>query len=153
MPTGEETEASKARIDELMQLVDESTRLFYEAMDDDLNTAEALGYIFRMVGAALTMGVTVKEPPSASEKVALRLLYERLINLLGVLGFDVAELEAPERLEDALSEQLLNLLVEVRGQLRQRRIFDLADLIRSKLGELGILLEDTPQGTRWRRAD
>jgi cysteinyl-tRNA synthetase len=106
-----------------------------------------------MVGAALTMGVTVKEPPSASEKVALRLLYERLTNLLGVLGFDVAELEAPERLEDALSEQLLNLLVEVRGQLRQRRIFDLADLIRSKLGELGILLEDTPQGTRWRRAD
>jgi len=83
----------------------------------------------------------------------LRLLYERLTNLLGVLGFDVAELEAPERLEDALSEQLLNLLVEVRGQLRQRRIFDLADLIRSKLSELGILLEDTPQGTRWRRAD
>ena len=69
------------------------------------------------------------------------------------MGFDVAELEAPEQLEDALSEQLLNLLVEVRGQLRQRRIFDLADLIRSKLGELGILLEDTPQGTRWRRAD
>jgi len=52
-----------------------------------------------------------------------------------------------------LSEQLLNLLVEVRGQLRQRRIFDIADLIRSKLGELGILLEDTTQGTRWRRAD
>jgi len=153
MPTGEETEASKARTDELIQLVEESTRLFYEAMDDDLNTAEALGYIFRMVGAALTMGVTVKEPPSASEKVALRLLYERLTNLLGVLGFDVAELEAPERLEDALSEQLLNLLVEVRGQLRHRRIFDLADLIRSKLSELGILLEDTPQGTRWRRAD
>ncbi|MFA0741732.1 MAG: hypothetical protein DFNUSKGM_001846, partial [Candidatus Fervidibacter sacchari] len=153
MPTGEETESSKVRTDELMQLVDESTRLFYEAMDDDLNTAEALGYIFRMVGAALTMGVTVKEPPSASEKVALRLLYERLTNLLGVLGFDVSELEAPERLEDALSEQLLNLLVEVRGQLRQRRIFDIADLIRSKLGELGILLEDTPQGTRWRRAD
>lgn len=153
MPTGEETESSKVRTDELMQLVDESTRLFYEAMNDDLNTAEALGYIFRMVGAALTMGVTVKEPPSASEKVALRLLYERLTNLLGVLGFDVSELEAPERLEDALSEQLLNLLVEVRGQLRQRRIFDIADLIRSKLGELGILLEDTPQGTRWRRAD
>ena len=151
MPTGEETESSKVRTDELMQLVDESTRLFYEAMDDDLNTAEALGYIFRMVGAALTMGVTVKEPPSASEKVALRLLYERLTNLLGVLGFDVSELEAPERLEDALSEQLLNLLVEVRGQLRQRRIFDIADLIRSKLGELSILLEDTPQGTRWRR--
>lgn len=153
MPTGEETEMAKERADELTQLVNESTRLFYEAMDDDLNTAEAIGYIFRLVGAALTMGVTVKDIPSASEKTALRLLYEWLTTLLRVLGFDVSEIEAPERLEDALSEQLLNLLIEVRGQLRQSRIFDLADLIRSKLGELGIALEDTPQGTRWRRAD
>ncbi len=149
--TGEETEASRERAMELTQLVDESTRLFYDAMDDDLNTAEALGYLFRMVGAALTIGATVKELPSYSEKLALNLLRERLTNLLAVLGFDVAELEAPERLEDALSEQLLNLLIEVRGQLRQRRLFDLADLIRSKLGEFGIALEDTPQGTRWRR--
>ncbi len=149
--TGEETEVSRERAMELTQLVDESTRLFYDAMDDDLNTAEALGYLFRMVGAALTIGATVKELPSYSEKLALNLLRERLTNLLAVLGFDVAELEAPERLEDALSEQLLNLLIEVRGQLRQRRLFDLADLIRSKLGEFGIALEDTPQGTRWRR--
>ncbi len=149
--TGEETEVSRERTMELTQLVDESTRLFYDAMDDDLNTAEALGYLFRMVGAALTIGATVKELPSYSEKLALNLLRERLTNLLAVLGFDVAELEAPERLEDALSEQLLNLLIEVRGQLRQRRLFDLADLIRSKLGEFGIALEDTPQGTRWRR--
>lgn len=149
--TGEETEASRERAQELLQLVEESTRLFYEAMDDDLNTAEALGYLFRMVGAALTLGVAIKELPSTSEKQALNLLRERLTNLLSVLGFDVTELEAPERLEDVLSEQLLNLLVEVRGQLRQRKIFDLADLIRSKLSELGIALEDTQQGTRWRR--
>ncbi len=149
--TGEETEASRERASELTQLVEESTRLFYEAMDDDLNTAEALGYLFRMVGAALTVGVTVKEPPSRSEKIALNLLRERLTSLLSVLGFDVSEIEAPERLEDALSEQLLNLLIEVRSQLRQRKIFDLADLIRSQLSELGIALEDTPQGTRWRR--
>ncbi len=149
--TEEETEGSKERATELTQFVEESTRLFYEAMDDDLNTAEALGYLFRMVGAALTVGTTIKELPSRSEKVALNLLGKRLTNLLSVLGLDVAELEAPERLEDALSEQLLNLLIEVRGQLRQRKFFDLADLIRSKLGELGIALEDTPQGTRWRR--
>ncbi len=150
-PDGEETEATFERAKELTQLVNESTRLFYEAMDDDFNTAEALGYLFRMVGAALLLGTTTKEPPSPAEKFALRLLYERLTNLLSVLGFDVAELEAPERLEDALGEQLLNLLVEVRAQLRQRRLFDLADFIRTKLSDLGILLEDTPQGTRWRK--
>lgn len=152
MVTGEETEAAKERVSELTQLVNENTRLFYEAMDDDLNTAEAIGYIFRMVGAALVLGTTVKDLPSRSEKVALQLLYERLTTLLTVLGFDLTEIEAPERLEDVLSEQLLNLLVEVRSQLRQRRIFDLSDAIRAKLNELGIMLEDTPQGTRWRRA-
>ncbi|MGQ9463198.1 MAG: cysteine--tRNA ligase [Candidatus Fervidibacter sp.] len=151
MVTGEETEAAKERASELTQLVNENTRLFYEAMDDDLNTAEAIGYIFRMVGAALVLGATVKDPPSHPEKVALRLLYERLTTLLTVLGFDLTEIEVPERLEDALSEQLLNLLVEVRSQLRQRRIFDLSDAIRAKLNELGVMLEDAPQGTRWRR--
>ncbi|MER3501498.1 MAG: cysteine--tRNA ligase [Candidatus Fervidibacterota bacterium] len=151
-PTGDETNESRERAQELVQLVNESTRLFYEAMDDDLNTAEALGYLFRMVGAALLIGTSLKEPPSPTEKFALTMLQERLVALLEVLGFDVAELEAPERLEDTLSEQLLKLLVEVRGQLRQRRLFDLADLIRAKLSEMGIVLEDTPQGTRWRRA-
>ncbi len=149
--TADETDKGKERAKELTELVEESTRLFYEAMEDDLNTAEALGYLFRMVGAALTLGVTVKELPCRSEKMALNLLKDRLISLLSVLGFDLAELEAPERLEDALSEQLLNLLIEVRGQLRQRKIFDLADMVREKLNELGIALEDTPQGTRWRR--
>ncbi|MCX7968746.1 MAG: cysteine--tRNA ligase, partial [Armatimonadetes bacterium] len=52
MGTGEETEASRERAEDLVELVEESTRLFYEAMEDDLNTAEALGYLFRMVGAA-----------------------------------------------------------------------------------------------------
>ncbi|MCS7265449.1 MAG: cysteine--tRNA ligase [Armatimonadetes bacterium] len=149
--TSSETEESKGRASELTQLVEESTRLFYEAMDDDLNTAEAIGYLFRMVGAALTFGVTVKELPSRSEKLALNLLKRRLTKLLSVLGFDVAELEEPERLEDALGEQLLNLLIEVRSQLRQRKIFDLADMVRAKLNQLGIALEDTPNGTKWKR--
>ncbi|MCS7192180.1 MAG: cysteine--tRNA ligase [Armatimonadetes bacterium] len=149
--TSEENDDKKERASELMQLLEESTRLFYEAMDDDLNTAEALGYLFRIVGAALTYNAIVKESPSHSEKVVLSLMKDRLTNLLSVLGFDVRELEAPERLEDALGEELLKLLIEVRAQLRQRRLFDLADLIRSKLSELGIALEDTPQGTQWRK--
>jgi cysteinyl-tRNA synthetase len=152
LPTDEATDAAQKRTEQLWEVVREGTRLFYEAMDDDLNTAEAIGYLFRMVGAALVTGVTVKETPSASEKEALLALRERLMSLLGVLGFDLADLEAPQRLDDALSENLLQLLVEVRHQLRQRKLFDLADLIRSRLGDFGITLEDTPQGTRWRRS-
>lgn len=151
MPTADETEATRSCAHQLWEVTNEGTKLLYEAMDDDLNTAEAIGYLFRMVGSVLVLGTTVKEPPSALEKEALTALRERLKTFLSVLGFDVAELEAPERLEDVLSEQLLNLLVEVRGQLRQKKLFDLADKIRSRLSELSISLEDTPQGTRWRR--
>ncbi|MCX7968745.1 MAG: hypothetical protein N3B10_09715 [Armatimonadetes bacterium] len=98
------------------------------------------------------MGVTVKELPTPLERHGLNLLCDRLTALLSVLGFDVFELEKTERLEDTIGEQLLNLLIEVRGQLRQRRLYDLADLVRGRLLELGIVLEDTPQGTRWRRS-
>ncbi len=151
LPTADETQSSRSRAQQIFEVVHENTRLFYEAMDDDLNTAEAIGYLFRMVNAVLMLSTTVKEPPSSSEKEALTALRERLTTPLSVLGFDLKELEEPERLEDAVSEQLLNLLVEVRGNLRQRKIFDLADQIRSRLSELDILLEDTTQGTKWRR--
>lgn len=151
LPTDNHSADAPKRTEQLWEVVREGTRLFYAAMDDDLNTAEALGYLFRMVGAALVTGMTVKEPPSTAEKEALMTLHDRLTALLTVLGFDTAELTAAQRLDDGLSEQLLQLLVEVRQQLRQRKLFDLADFIRSRLGEWGILLEDTPQGTRWRR--
>ncbi|HHY96206.1 MAG TPA: cysteine--tRNA ligase, partial [Firmicutes bacterium] len=51
----------------------------------------------------------------------------------------------------ALVGELVDLLVELRTRARQRKQWEEADLIRDRLGEMGIALEDTPLGTRWRR--
>jgi cysteinyl-tRNA synthetase (EC 6.1.1.16) len=47
----------------------------------------------------------------------------------------------------------IDLLVEVRSELRKAKQFALADMVRNRLSDLGITLEDTPQGTRWKAAD
>lgn len=151
-PTGEETEENRSRSQQIWEVVYEGERLFYEAMDDDFNTAEAIGYLFRMVNAVLLVGAKRREGPSPSEKEALTALRRRLVTFLKVLGFDLEELTRPSLSEGGIDETLLSILIEVRGQLRQRKLFDLADQIRSRLHDLGIILEDTPSGTRWRQA-
>jgi cysteinyl-tRNA synthetase len=51
---------------------------------------------------------------------------------------------------DALTEPLLSLLIDLRARLRKEKIFGLADEIRSRLADLGVALEDRPEGTQWR---
>jgi len=53
--------------------------------------------------------------------------------------------------EEGIEDELIKLLVEVRGELRKRKIFDLADMIRDRLKELGITLEDLPTGTVYKK--
>jgi cysteinyl-tRNA synthetase len=70
-----------------------------------------------------------------------------LVELAGVLGLTLEEPEMP--FIDA--DPFIELLITTRGRLREAKQFELADEIRYKLGELGIVLEDTAQGTVWKR--
>ncbi|MDO8614419.1 MAG: cysteine--tRNA ligase [Dehalococcoidia bacterium] len=114
-----------------------SRRRFVEAMDDDLNTAGALATLFdlaREVNRARDEG-RATEPAQAT-----------LRQLAGVLGLTLREPGTDEG-----AGRFIDLLAELRNELRSRKIFDVADSIRSRLEELGVSLEDTPDGTRWRR--
>ena len=120
----------------------EATRQgFYEAMDDDFSTPQALAHIFELVKAINTArdkGV-YGEPFERAQ--------ETLLTLTEVLGFDLRkEAEA----EGVAAQPFIELLVEVRSELRAQRQWDLADRIRDRLAELGVILEDTPEGTEWR---
>jgi len=109
---------------------------FIEAMDDDLNTPEALAALFdlaREVNRAREAGRNIRPAQ------------EVLLELAGVLGL---RLEIPAA--ELAARPFIDLLVEVRSELRSRKLFDLSDRIRDRLRELGIILEDTPQGTVWR---
>ena len=117
--------------------VESYRRRFVEAMDDDLNTPAGLAALFdlaREVNRARDEGRGIDEAQTALRELA------------GVLGLTLRELEATMG-----AAPFIDLLVEVRTDLRAARQFELADRVRTRLAELGITLEDGPQGTRWRR--
>ena len=126
---------------ELSEAVRRCERDFSEAMDDDFNTPGALGALFELTREVLA-GLESGTPSKATLK-KVEDLYSRLAG--GVLGFRFEE-EGGGREED-----LLDLLVEVRAELRRAKNWELADRIRERLRELGIALEDRPEGTVWRR--
>jgi cysteinyl-tRNA synthetase len=123
-------------------------RDFEEAMDDDFSTPRALASLHGLVGVANQVGARAGVSFGASElgKQALREASRTLVRLGGSLGLSLEQ--AP--VERGLSADLVELLIEVRERARQVGQYELADGIRTRLAELGILLEDRPQGTTWR---
>ena len=115
-------------------------RLRFEAsMDDDLDTHGALDALHAM---SRTLNTYAEGRPN---KGVLLKGYETYRGLLNALGLLERRAETPELLEKALS-----VLIEVRARLRAERRYDLSDWIREELQGVGIILEDTPKGTRWR---
>jgi cysteinyl-tRNA synthetase len=109
---------------------------FLDAMDDDLNTPQAVAALFdlsREINRGRDLGSQI-----APAQVVLK-------ELAGVLGLT---LEVPVARDGSL-EPFVGLLAELRDELRTARQYALADKIRDRLQELGIALEDTRQGTRW----
>ena len=112
---------------------------FIEAMEDDLNTADALGAIFSLVRDINTFIA------SNNEKTAIEACIEVFDELTGVLGL------VYNRKTEALDEEI-EALIEQRTAARKAKDFKTADAIRDKLKEMGIILEDTAQGVKWSRS-
>lgn len=112
---------------------------FEAAMSDDFNTPRAIAVLFDVVREVRAAGM--KAP---GIDLALAFLEEAAGDILGVLGEPMAAVR-----EEGLNVQLLELLVELRNEARKRKDWEQADRIRDRLKELGVVLEDTPSGTRW----
>ncbi|MGI6497401.1 MAG: cysteine--tRNA ligase [Oscillospiraceae bacterium] len=113
---------------------------FIEAMDDDFNTADAIGVLFelvRTVNTEMTKGVPSKEVAQTS----LAMIRE-LTDVLGLLY---------EKREESLDDKV-EALIEKRQAARKAKDFKTADAIRDQLKDMGVLLEDTPQGVKWKKA-
>jgi cysteinyl-tRNA synthetase len=114
---------------------------FIEAMDDDFNTAKALGILFDLAREIN------QSADSGSNTAAAREILKDLAS--EVMGLRLTDAEAQAGSIEAAP--FIELLVNTRYNLRQAKQYQLADDIRNKLTELGIILEDTPKGTTWRK--
>ena len=114
---------------------------FIEVMDDDFNTAQAVALLFNLDREIYQR---------RSEGFAVEEAQQTLIELAGVLGLTLKEEKREELAEAIPSAQFIELLISVRDKLRDERQWAVADEIRSRLRELGIVLEDTAKGTVWR---
>jgi cysteinyl-tRNA synthetase len=121
--------------------IDERRQGFIDAMEDDLNTADALGVVFELV-RDLNTGVNEGVHSKALVEHAIEVFDE----LTGVLGL----LYNRKQKDDLDSE--IEALIEQRTAARKAKNWAEADRIRDELKARGIVLEDTPQGVKWSRA-
>ena len=125
---------------EVIKTFDGRREQFIKAMDDDLNTADGLSALFELVR---DINTALRNDPSAE---LCKIAKERFFELADVLGL-VYEKKGGDDL-DAQVESL----IEQRTAARKAKDFATADAIRDKLKEMGIILEDTPQGIKWHKA-
>jgi cysteinyl-tRNA synthetase len=127
---------------EIKQIAAKAREEFVKAMDDDLNTPMALGFIHdlaREINRARSEGVPAER--LAPAQAALR-------ELTGVLGLTLKETGGLVSEGEAAD---IERIVQKRNDLRRAKKFAEADKIRKELGSIGVTLEDTPQGTSWKK--
>ncbi|MHC4507419.1 MAG: cysteine--tRNA ligase, partial [Planctomycetota bacterium] len=129
--------------EQLKQLKDR----FEQAMNDDLNTSIALSVVFelvRLANSALQDGNTTAQTLGAIDDLFGRLGGD----VLGIVRDEYPQLAA---VDDELTDKLVKILIGQRSEARKSKDFARADGLRAKLDEAGIVLEDKPDGTTWRR--
>ena len=148
MPAGAKSETS-AQLLKDAQAVEEN---FEEAMCDDFNTALASAAMFELAkkvniykDAVLTKNV----PVDSAVMSEVKRIFKTMTDILGILEDRWAGRKNETSNKDF--DDLMNVILEVRQECRAQKQYALADAIRDKLAALGITVEDSPQGARWKK--
>ena len=134
-------------INEFKEKVNQLDKKFMEAMDEDMNTPQALAVIFDQIKETKKFSVNVS---SGEEAEALNYSYNSLGKKLEeVLGIELVLEEENKNLKnnDKLTGNLIELLIKLRADARKEKNFKLSDEIRDNLKELGIEIQDNKDGT------
>jgi cysteinyl-tRNA synthetase len=124
----------------LLETVRGERQKFMEAMDDDFDTPVALGHLHAMNGA---INEYLTEP---ANKGVLREAADIYMDLLGVLGL----FEKRSAGGDEVTERLITMITDLREEQRKEKNYAFADLLRDRLAEAGVEIQDTSDGTTWK---
>ena len=127
--------------EDFCDLLDRSRYEFKEFMNDDFNTRGAIGVIFQMVRDTNKAMADRTLTKKAAERVIS--LMEEFDTILGILP------SADDG--DDVTDSVMQILIKVRKELRSKKMFDIADMIRDDLAKAGIVLEDSADGAKWKK--
>jgi len=131
--------ASRSTLDMLASQAEATEQGFIHSMDDDFNSAGALAQLFelvRVINQARADGATDEQLSTARQQ---------LLKLTGVLGLTLEKTAEGGHAADGF----IDLLVEIRRDMRVNKLWQLSDKVRDRLAELGVVLEDSKEGTSW----
>lgn len=136
-------DAKDALTDDAEELAEweELKTLFVEKMDDDFNAANGITVVYDMAKKINVYSERAEVSQAVLEKLTAD--FQELVSIFGIVLTQ----------QEELLDEEVEALIEERNQARKDRDFQRADAIRDQLKEQGILLEDTPQGVRWRRGE
>jgi cysteinyl-tRNA synthetase len=127
--------------DDVSEMLAETKNEFIENMNDDFNTRGAVSAMFRMVrDTNKAMANRTLSKKGADASIALMNEFD---TIFGILPNDAAT-------DDSL-DAVMKIMIDIRSELRKRKLFDIADMIRNKLEEAGIKIEDTTEGAKWKK--
>lgn len=142
----QDPESHEAQGEKIDKMIEEAEEAFTEAMDDDFNTALAIGGIFDFTKEINKMIKENKMNKNDAEKLSE--VYLRLLNVLG-LDLENATISVDSQ-ESDLTEKLVQILIDLRQEAKKNKDFSTADKIRDSLSEIGVQLEDTRAGVQWK---
>lgn len=142
-------EGSADTAKELAAKAEEYRKAFYEAMDDDFNTALAISQLFGLSKDINIYYQEVVNQGAAFDAEGFAKVREAYLEMAAIIG--IFEQEDHAR-DDGLSDKLMELILSIRQDARREKNWAIADKIRDELKEIGIVIEDTPSGARWKKA-
>jgi len=127
--------------DDIAELLSRTRSGFVDGMDNDFDTRNALSTVFQMVrDTNKAMAERTLSKKGAEDAVSL---LEEMDSIFGILPDDTSG-------DDSL-DAVMDIMIRIRSELRKRKAFDLADMIRDELAKAGIKMEDTAEGAKWKK--
>ena len=134
----------------LRDKVKELREAFMEAMRDDFNTALAISHMFALAKEINIYHKAVVDAGIKPDGKLVALLNDVLAEMCSIIGvLEKTAAPASEEAGDSKEAELVEMLIAMRQDARKNKNYALADELRNKLSEIGIVLQDTPQGVKW----